>query len=127
MFATMFRWVSTAALETPVVPPVYCRKAMSPGWTSGPLELQPETRRQRPLEGHGAGDAPGRHLFADVAQREIHQRAAGLPSRSPIPVTITLVEAVRGSTCCSTCAKFSTMTMRFAPESLIWCSSSRGV
>src|ERR1700736_1269532 len=30
-FATMLRWVSTAALATPVVPPVYCRKAMSSG------------------------------------------------------------------------------------------------
>ena len=29
-FATMLPWVSMAPLETPVVPPVYCRKAMSP-------------------------------------------------------------------------------------------------
>ena len=29
MFATRLRWVSMAPLATPVVPPVYCRKAMS--------------------------------------------------------------------------------------------------
>ena len=34
MFATRLRWVSIAPLATPVVPPVYCRKAMS----SGPIE-----------------------------------------------------------------------------------------
>jgi hypothetical protein len=30
-------------------------------------------------------------------------------------------------TCCKVVAKFSTMTMTLAPESLSWCSSSRGV
>ena len=30
----MLPWVSMAPLETPVVPPVYCRKAMS-SWVSG--------------------------------------------------------------------------------------------
>ena len=29
MFATMLRWVSIAPFATPVVPPVYCRNAMS--------------------------------------------------------------------------------------------------
>ena len=33
-FATRLPWVSIAPLDTPVVPPVYCRKAMS-SWPSG--------------------------------------------------------------------------------------------
>ncbi len=41
----------------------------------------------------------------------------GIPSKSPIRVTSTFFKSVRGSTCCSTCTKFSTMTMAFAPES----------
>ena len=39
-FATMLRCVSIAALATPVVPPVYCRKAMSCGPTPTGCELQ---------------------------------------------------------------------------------------
>ena len=43
-FATMLRWVSIAALAMPVVPPVYCRKAMSsgPSGTSGSFSPKPE-------------------------------------------------------------------------------------
>lgn len=39
----------------------------------------------------------------------------------------TVSTSVRSSTCCSVVAKFSTTTMARAPESLSWCSSSRGV
>ena len=43
MLATRLRWVSMAPLDTPVVPPVYCRKAISCGWmlTAGRVCLAP--------------------------------------------------------------------------------------
>ena len=37
MFAKIFRCVSIAPLDTPVVPPVYCKKAVSFIDTSAPL------------------------------------------------------------------------------------------
>src|SRR5207248_1435188 len=37
----MLRWSSVAPLETPVVPPVYCRKATSPGDSLGLLKDMP--------------------------------------------------------------------------------------
>ena len=40
---------------------------------------------------------------------------------------MTFFVGTAAATCCSTDAKFSTMTIAFAPESLSWCSSSRGV
>src|SRR5207253_10188989 len=45
----------------------------------------------------------------------------------PTAPTSTRFTCVRGSTCSSTCAKFSSTTMAVAPESLSWCSSSGAV
>ena len=49
MLATMLRWVSIAPLETPVVPPVYCRKARSSAafFTSGNWCMRPRVRVSR--------------------------------------------------------------------------------
>ena len=47
--ATMLPWVSIAPLATPVVPPVYCRKAMS-SWVSGTSSSDCAGRRQRRVE-----------------------------------------------------------------------------
>ena len=49
------------------------------------------------------------------------------PSMSPIAATTTCLTAVLAITACKVLAKFSRMTMACAPESLSWCSSSRGV
>ena len=49
MFATMLAWVSIAPLATPVVPPVYWRKAMSswPMATSGNACIWPSVSASR--------------------------------------------------------------------------------
>ncbi len=49
------------------------------------------------------------------------------PSRSPIEPTTTCLTEVLATTFSSVEAKFSRMTIASAPESLSWCSSSRGV
>ena len=41
MLATRLRWISTAPLLTPVVPPVYCSTAISSGPTSAGLNGLP--------------------------------------------------------------------------------------
>ncbi len=46
---------------------------------------------------------------------------------SPIEATTTCFTAVRAMTCCSVVQKLSRMMIASAPESLSWCSSSRGV
>ena len=49
------------------------------------------------------------------------------PIRSPMAATTMWRTLVRATTACSVVAKFSRMTIASAPESLSWCSSSRGV
>ena len=84
-FATMLRWVSTAALATPVVPPVYCRKAMSCGPSSARRELQPEPAASALLKRDRAGHAPGgAPACARGAARNSRALPRGNPSRSPI-------------------------------------------
>ena len=51
----------------------------------------------------------------------------GKPSMSPSCVVTTLRTWVLPITSCSVRAKFSRITIAVAPESLSWCSSSRGV
>ena len=46
---------------------------------------------------------------------------------SPMAATTTVLVGTWSITCASVAAKFSRMTMALAPESLSWCSSSRGV
>ena len=46
---------------------------------------------------------------------------------SPSAVRMIFFVGTAASTCCSVVAKFSTITIAFAPESFSWCSSSRGV
>ena len=83
---------------------------------------------KRALEGRRARHVPVGYLLAHVAcSTKFTMKPRGKPSRSPMRVTSTFFRSVCGSTCCSTCAKFSTMTMAFAPESFSWCSSSRAV
>jgi hypothetical protein len=64
------------AFATPVVPPVYCRNAASCGVTFDRRELEPQARRQRTLEAQCARYVPRRHLLANVAQHEVHDRSA---------------------------------------------------
>ena len=77
MFATMLRCVSIAPLATPVVPPVYCRKATSSGPTSTGVERQRRSLRQHVVEAHGAGQDPGRNHFLHVPHDEVGERPLG--------------------------------------------------
>ena len=126
-FEARLRWVSIAPFDTPVVPPVYCRNAMS-SWPSGTgtrfSNLPLPSASTKPT-------APGSEYsgtcFFTWRSTKFASRPFGNPSRSPMPVTITVSTPVSPITCCSVCAKFSKITMAFAPESFSWCSSSRGV
>ena len=125
--ATMLPWLSMAPLATPVVPPVYCRKARSsgPSATSSSASARPVASAAR------KGTAPGsRHggtaFFTCLSTALVSSRCSG-GSRSPACVVTTLRKAVAAITCSSVWAKFSSTTMATAPESFSWCCSSRGV
>ena len=88
--ATMLRWVSTAPFDTPVVPPVYCRNAMS-SWPSGTgsrfSNLPLLSASLKPI-------APGSEYsgtcFLTWRSTKFTSGPFGNPSRSPMPVTITV-------------------------------------
>ena len=130
--ATMLRWVSTAPLDRPVVPPVYCRKAGVSGATRAGVSVRRSPRASArlklitwrpPVRGSSyAGTILARWRTAKVIQRPYQA-----PSRSPMEAITTCCTAVWSITSASVCAKFSRMTMAVAPESLSWCSSSRAV
>ncbi len=127
MLARMLRWVSIAPFDTPVVPPVYCRNAMSSRATSTGCNgaFVPRASAARNLIAPSIRHA-GTIFFTRLMTKLTIQRFL-TGSRSPTWVVITCSTDVFASTCCRVLAKFSTMTMALAPESLSWCSSSRGV
>ena len=127
VFATMLPWLSIAPFETPVVPPVYCRKARS-SWPrsiccSAWRAPAASTSRKRWWPG---SDHAGTCLRT-VRTTKSTMAPFGKPSSSPTLVTTTCFTCVRPMTSCSTCAKFSRITTVSAPESFSWCSSSRAV
>src|SRR5471030_3306272 len=74
--ATMLRCVSTAPLDTPVVPPVYCRRPRR--WAAvDRRQAHIAALRQRILEAHRVRQRKRRHHFLDVAHDEIDQHALG--------------------------------------------------
>ena len=90
----MLRWVSIAPFGTPVVPPVYCRKASSSDSISGSsVACAPPSLSAR-RNAHGLRQAPGGNRVADMAQDEIDDEPRGPPRRSPTPVTTTVRNAV---------------------------------
>jgi hypothetical protein len=132
MLATTLRWWSIAPLDTPVVPPVYCRKARS----SGPGETRlsviarpaPSAVGQRvsvwPLR--SGSDQAGISFLTWRTTVLISSRLS-VGSASPSCVTSTWRTRVWAITGASVAAKFSRMTIASAPESASWCDSSRGV
>jgi hypothetical protein len=68
------RCVRIAPFETPVVPPVYCRKAMSL-CPSGGVEALAAALRQGRLEAHGAGQVERRHHLLHLAHHQVHYHA----------------------------------------------------
>ena len=126
-FATMLRCVSTAPFDTPVVPPVYCRNAMSScvsctgaRFSYRPLLIASANRIASGSEYSGTCLRTCRSTKFAIAD-------FGKPSMSPAPVTITVSTSVAASTASSVCAKLSRMRIARAPESRSWCSTSRGV
>ena len=80
MLATTLRCSSVAPLETPVVPPVYCRKAMSSPPTGHRLEHVARALRHGHVEARDRATAVKRqaelgHHLLDVAQHEVDQLA----------------------------------------------------
>src|ERR1022692_1986556 len=118
MFATSPPCVSIAPLDLPVVPPVYCRKAISA--CDGAASSR-RARAPRPSAVRNSMAPPichsGTIFFICLTAKFTNSRRCGV-SRSPTCVDTTCSTAVFASTVSSTCAKFSRMTITSAPESL---------
>ena len=122
----MLRWSSIAPFATPVVPPVYCRNAMSSRPTSTAFSSWRAPSAMTSLNRSAFGSSYAGTIFFTWRTTRL-TIAPFNPSMSPSVATTTCFSLVRPTTCCSTEAKFSRMTITSAPESLSWCSSSRAV
>ena len=109
----MLRWVSMAPFETPVVPPVYCRKARSSWVISTFFSSAPAPRLSAVFSACAFGKscaAPAFHVFDD----EIDDGALGEAEQVAHLVSTTCLTGVFASTSSSVAAKFSMMTMTSA-------------
>jgi hypothetical protein len=125
--ASMLRCVSIAPFETPVVPPVYCRKARSSGVTPTGAKGASAPRASASSREMAASIRQGGTIFRTVLTTKFTSQRLGIGSRSPICVVITCSTGVSCQTFSSVAAKFSTTTMARAPESRNWCASSFAV
>ena len=119
--------MSVAPFDTPVVPPVYCRKAMSRCVTATGSSLRRAPASSVSVNLACPGSEYSGTSFFSRRTAKLTIALFGNPSISPSDATTTCLTAVRAITCCSVAAKFSRITIASAPESLSWCSSSRGV
>ncbi|MNN29810.1 hypothetical protein D3C81_1434270 [compost metagenome] len=126
-FDTMFRCSSVAPFEIPVVPPVYCRKAMSSGPVSTGFSVMLAPSASTSLKRTQCGSSHAGTIFLTLRTTKLTTAPFTVPSMSPMLATTTCFTGVAGSTAWSVAAKFSRMTMASAPLSFNWCSSSRGV
>ena len=125
--ATRLPWVSIAPFDTPVVPPVYCRKAMSSCVSAGSLRAWRAPSASADLKAIGEGSFAGRTSFFTCRTTKFATSPLGKPRRSPSAVVTTVRTGVRAAIPANVGAKFSRTTSATAPESLSWYSSSRGV
>ena len=118
--AITLRCDSIAPLDTPVVPPVYCRNATS-SWASGTGRY---VRRAPSASASAKRTAPGSSnggtIFFTRRTAKSTMRPRTGPSSSPIDASTTVRTGVCAITCCSVAAKFSRMTIASAPESSSW-------
>ena len=123
----MLRWVSVASCESPVVPAVYCRKAISSreDWTGWKLILRACDSASLNLTTFGSEYAGT--IFFTLRTTKLTSAPFAPPSISPMLATTMCLTGVLGRTCSSTCAKFSSTMIASLPESTSWCSSSRAV
>jgi len=120
-------WSSTAPLEMPVVPPVYCSTAMSSGRMSGFFNACPRPLATAALKRTAPGSEKAGTAFFTRRRTKSTIAPFGKPRSSPTLARITCLTGVSAMTFCSVCAKFSSMMIALAPESLSWCESSRAV
>ena len=127
--AITWPWRSTAPLGTPVVPPVYCRKAMSPAPTgassrgcAAPCSIASSSATACAMCQGGTSRRRWRTTTCVTSSR-----IGGIRSPTPVTTTASARPGWRASTACSVCAKFSSTTMARAPLSSSWRSSSSAV
>ena len=125
--ATMFLCSSWAPLLTPVVPPVYCRNAVSFSVTSTGFSDMRSPSASTSFQRSELASVYSGTIFLTLRTTKLTSRPLAKPSMSPIAQTTTVLVGTLSTTCCSVVAKFSRMKIASAPESLSWCSSSRGV
>ncbi|EWS57733.1 hypothetical protein Y694_04311 [Methylibium sp. T29-B] len=130
--ATTLRCSSVAPLDTPVVPPVYCRKATSSGPTGGRTSFRrvPSAMamlKRVTLRPSVSGSVKAGTIFLTLRTTKLTSWPFQKPSRSPIETSTTCLTTVRSITSSSVAAKFSRTTITSAPESLSWNCSSRAV
>jgi len=130
MLATRLRCSSTAPLLTPVVPPVYCSTAMSSGPTWAGCSVMRRPRASASLKRTvftPAGRLKAGTIFFTRRTTWLTRAPFTRPSMSPMLASTTVFVGTWSITWARVAAKFSRMMMALAPESLSWCSSSRGV
>ncbi len=123
----MLRWSSVAPFDTPVVPPVYCRKATSSAFTWTGLKVRAPPSFMTALNVTWPGSDQAGTIFFTRRTTRLTIVPFTVPSMSPIEATMMCLTLVFATQDCSVAAKFSRMTIASAPESFSWCSSSRGV
>src|SRR5258708_4118718 len=81
--ATMLPWVSIAPFETPVVPPVYCRKAMSSCVSGGSFGARREPSDKTLLKGVDPGRLHGGTILRRGFPTPLTNNAFREPVRAP--------------------------------------------
>ena len=125
ILAKILRCNKTAPLDTPVVPPVYCKKAMSSSLRLGLVKPWPE-----PILRAWFNLTQGKFQcgISFLIWRAIKLMITPFgPRLSPMLLTITFFTSPWLAISWYTWAKFSSITKTDAPLSWSWCSSSRAV
>ena len=125
--AITLRWVSVAPFETPVVPPVYCRKATSSTLSSAGLNGMRSPWASASLKVTMFGSENSGTIFLTLRTTKLTSMPFTPPSISPMLATTTWRTGVLPITFCTVWAKFSSTMIASLPESVSWCSSSRAV
>jgi hypothetical protein len=117
MFAIRLRCVSIAPFATPVVPPVYCRKAMSPCSMSTLGSDLPLPRASASLNRIAPSMRYSGIAFFTYFSMKLTMAPFGNDSMSPTPVVTTWRTEVSFNTSDTVAAKLSSTTIADAPES----------
>ena len=136
MAAITLLCVRTAPFDSPVVPPVYCKKAGSSRDCIDGLSEYLLPSSIIALNAINVRDLPAAVILgilysgtirAKCRTAKVIQRPNQKPSISPIEAITTFSIGVSWITSSRVWAKFSKITMVVAPESHNWCFNSRAV